>query len=85
MTPNGHPEPRGLQNPELGAAPESHGVVIQDRRHDQGPIEDGGQQDGVLELRELVAEAAVRSVPQKPLARTQRLCGAAFRECRVRV
>lgn len=42
-------------------------MVIQHRRHNQRPVENAGHEDSVLELHELVAEAAVGGVPEEPV------------------
>ena len=59
MVPNRDPNLGRARNPKLGATSERDGVVVENRRHDERPIEDPGDQYGVPELRELVAEAAV--------------------------
>lgn len=40
-------------------------MVIQNRRHNQRPVQNAGHQNCVLQLHKLVAEAAVGSVPEE--------------------
>lgn len=68
MVPHRGAELGGAGDPELGAAPEGDSVVVEHGGHDQGAVEDGGDEECVLELRELVAEPAVGGVPEEPLA-----------------
>lgn len=42
---------RGAGDPKLGAASKNDGVVVEDRGHNQSPIEDRGEEDRVPELR----------------------------------
>lgn len=65
MVPNRSPNLNRIRNPKLGAAPESNGVVIENRRDNQGAVENRGHQDGILELGELVAEPTVGRVPEE--------------------
>lgn len=58
-----------IQNPKLGATPKGNGVVIQNRRHNERPIQNGGNQNSVLELGELVAEPTVGGVPEEHFSR----------------
>lgn len=41
-------------------------MVIEDRRNNERPIENPGDEESVLEFRELVAEAAMRRVVEEP-------------------
>lgn len=42
-------------------------MMIEHGGHDQRPVEDGSEEEGVPELCELVAEAAVGGVPEKAI------------------
>lgn len=68
MVPDGGSEVGGFGDPELGAAPEGDGVVVEHGRHDECAVEQRGRHRSVPELAYLVAEPAVRSVPQEPLS-----------------
>jgi hypothetical protein len=68
MVPDSGSERGGVRDPELGAAPEDDGVVIEHRRHNEGAVKQRGGHRCVSELPDLVVEPAVRSVPQEPLA-----------------
>jgi hypothetical protein len=68
MVPDSGSERGGVRDPELGAAPEDDGVVIEHRRHNEGAVKQRGGHRGVSELPDLVVEPAVRSVPQEPFA-----------------
>lgn len=67
MVPDGGAEVGRVGYPELGAAPESDGVVVEHGGHDEGAVEQRGRHRGVPQLAHLVAEPAVRRVPQEPL------------------
>lgn len=67
MVPDGGAEVGSVGDPELGAAPEDDGVVVEHRGHDEGAVEQRGGDGGIPELAHLVAEPAVRRVPKKPL------------------
>lgn len=69
MIPNGSPELIWALHPEFRATAQCHSMMIEHRRDDQRPIEDSRDQDGVLELRQLIAESAVGSIPEESLAR----------------
>lgn len=68
MVPDGGSEVGGFGDPELGAAPEGDGVVVEHGGHDEGAVEQRGRYRSVPQLAHLVAEAAVRRVPQEPLS-----------------
>lgn len=51
-------------------------MMIQNRRHNQRPIQNGRHQNRVLELGKLVAEPAVRRVPYELFPRTSDSAGA---------
>lgn len=67
MVPDGGSEIGGFGDPELGAAPEGDGVVVEHGGHDEGAVEQRGRHRSVPQLAHLVAEPAVRGVPQEPL------------------
>lgn len=66
MVPDGGSEVGGFCDPELGAAPEGDGVVVEHGGHDEGTVEQRGRHRSVPQLAHLVAEPAVRRVPQEP-------------------
>ena len=68
MVPDGGSEIGGFGDPELGAAPEGDGVVVEHGGHDEGAVEQRGRHRSVPQLAHLVAEPAVRRVPQEPLS-----------------
>lgn len=68
MIPDRNPDLIRAQNPKLWATAESNRVVIENRRDDQGPVQNGSHEKGVLELSKLVAEATVGSVPEELLS-----------------
>lgn len=68
MIPHRGAEFGGAGDPELRAAPQGNGMVIEHGGHDEGAVEDGSHKNGVLELGELVAEAAVGGVPEESLS-----------------
>nr|CAB3500153.1 unnamed protein product [Digitaria exilis] len=49
-------------DPELGAAPEDDGVVVEYGGHDESAVQQRGGHRGVPELANLVAEPAVRNL-----------------------
>ena len=55
-------------DPELGAAPEDDGVVVEHGGHDESAVQQRGGHRGVPELAHLVAEPAMWCVPQEPLS-----------------
>lgn len=63
MIPHGGAELGGGGDPELRATAEGDGVVVEHRGNDEGAVEDGGDDGGVLELPDLIAETAVGGVP----------------------
>lgn len=68
MIPHCRPELGGAGDPKLGATTQDDGMVVEHGGHDQGAVQDGGEEDGVLELGDLVAEPAVWGEPEKSLA-----------------
>lgn len=68
MIPHRGTELGGSGDPKLGTASQGDGMVVEHGGHDEGAVEDGSHNNGVLELRELVAESAVGGVPEEPLA-----------------
>lgn len=68
MVPDSAAERGGFSDPELGTAPQDDSVVVEHWWHHEGAVEKRGHHRGVAELPHLVAEPAVRSVPQEPLA-----------------
>lgn len=68
MIPHCRPELGGAGDPKLGATTQGDGMVVEHGGHDQGAVQDGGEEDGVLELGDLVAEPAVWGEPEESLA-----------------
>lgn len=64
MVPDGGSEVGGFGDPELWAAPEGDGVVVEHGGHDEGAVEQRGRNRSVPQLAHLVAEPAVRCVPE---------------------
>lgn len=65
---NLHAELRRAGHLEYRASTKGDGMVVEHRRHDEYTFKDGGEEDGVLELGELMAEPALGGVPQEPLS-----------------
>lgn len=77
MLPDSETDLIRTQYPQFRATAKCHSMVIQNRRHDECTVQDPGYQERVLKLRKLIAEAAVRRVPHKPLSRAQNAAGTA--------
>lgn len=68
MVPDSGAQRGWVGDPELGAAPEDDGVVVEHGGHDESAVQQRGGHRGVPELAHLVAEPAVRRVPEEPLS-----------------
>lgn len=68
MVPDSSTQRGRIGDPELGAAPEDDGVVVEHGGHDESAVQQRSCHRGVPELAHLVAEPAVRRVPKEPLA-----------------
>lgn len=68
MVPDSGAQRGWVGDPELRAAPEDDGVVVEHRGHNESAVQQRGGHRGVPELTHLVAEPAVRCVPKEPLS-----------------